>query len=158
MNDTTIDPIVGRIPSGIFILTIGTGARATGMLVSWVMQAGFAPPTITVAVKQGRHVADWIGEGQPFVVNVVGESQKSWIQHFAKGFEVEDPTVFEGIETTHCARGIPILKAGVGHLECQAIGQMASEDHIVFLAKVVRGQMAFDEQPLVHIRKSGSHY
>jgi len=158
MTDTPITPILGRIPSGIFILTIGTGTRATGMLVSWVMQAGFAPPAITVAIKQGRHISDWIGEGQPFVVNVVGESRKSWIQHFGKGFDVGDPAAFEGIEITHCPRGIPILKASVGHLECQAIGQMPSEDHVIFLAKVVRGRMATDERPLVHIRNSGSHY
>ena len=52
-HDTkSLDPVLGRVPSGIFILTVGTGDRATGMLASWVMQAGFEPPMVTVAVKQ----------------------------------------------------------------------------------------------------------
>ncbi len=72
-NEQNLDPVLGRLPSGIFILTIGSGDRATGMLASWVMQAGFEPPMVTVAIKQGRYVGEWLAEGQPFVLNLVGE-------------------------------------------------------------------------------------
>ena len=72
-------PVLGRLPSGLFILTIGTGPRATGMLTSWVMQAGLQPPMVSVAVKLGRYVCDWITAGQPFVLNLVGKQQKSLV-------------------------------------------------------------------------------
>ena len=52
------------------------------MLASWVMQAGFEPPMVSVAVKQGRYVCDWLTEGQPFVLNLVGEGQKKLLKHF----------------------------------------------------------------------------
>lgn len=152
------DPVVGQIPSGIFILTVGTGARATGMLASWVMQAGFEPPMISVAVKQGRYICDWLSAGQPFVLNVVREGQKSLLKHFSQGFEPGQPA-FEGLEIAHCARGVPIIKESLGHLECEPAGHIDSGDHRVFLAKVVRGRMIdTDNRPMVHIRKSGSHY
>ncbi|MBI3469346.1 MAG: flavin reductase family protein, partial [Planctomycetes bacterium] len=35
-----IGPILGRLPSGVFILTARDGTDETGMLASWVMQAG----------------------------------------------------------------------------------------------------------------------
>src|SRR5262245_44537847 len=114
------DPVLGRVPSGIFILTVGSGTRATGMLASWVMQAGFEPPMVSVAVKLGRYVCDWITEGQPFVLNVVGESQKDLLKHFAKGFE-PGAAAFEGVPITHCARGVPVLKESLGHLECEPV-------------------------------------
>ena len=154
----SFDPVLGRVPSGIFILTVGSGSRATGMLASWVMQAGFEPPMVSVAVKLGRYVCDWISEGQPFVLNVVGESQKDLLKHFAKGFE-PGVAAFEGIPMTHCARGVPVLKDSLGHLECEPVRHVDSGDHRVFLANVVRGKLVQpDGKPMVHVRKSGANY
>jgi hypothetical protein len=96
MKPKPFDPVLGRVPSGIYILTIGTGARATGMLASWVMQAGFDPPMVSIAVKQGRYICDWLSEGQPFVLNVVAEGKKDLLKHFGKGFEPGAPA-FEGL-------------------------------------------------------------
>ena len=151
-------PVLGRVPSGIFILTAGTGPRATGMLSSWVMQAGFEPPMVSVAVKLGRYVCDWLTQGQPFVLNMVGEGQTDLMKHFAKGMEPGEPA-FEGLELTHCARGVPILKDAIGHLECEPVRHIDSGDHRIFLANVVRGKLKDTEtNPMVHIRKSGAKY
>ncbi len=152
------DSVLGRVPSGIFILTIGTGTRSTGMLASWVMQAGFEPPMVSVAVKLGRYVSDWVSEGQPFVLNLVGEGQKDFLKHFGKGFEPGAPA-FEGLAVTTCARGVPILSDALGHLECEPAGHVDSGDHRIFLAKVVRGRLVnAEEKPMVHVRKSGAIY
>jgi flavin reductase (DIM6/NTAB) family NADH-FMN oxidoreductase RutF len=158
MSTKSFDPVLGRIPSGIFILTIGTGARATGMLASWVMQAGFEPPTVSIAVKLGRYVCDWLTAGQPFVLNLVGEGQAKYLKHFGKGFEPGTPA-FDGLAVSHCARGVPILNEALGHLECEPVGHLDSSDHRIFLAKVVRGRLIdADAKPMVHIRKSGANY
>jgi len=158
MSKKAFDPVLGRIPSGIFILTIGTGTRATGMLASWVMQAGFDPPMVSVAVKLGRYVCDWLTEGQPFVLNVVSESQTNLLKHFGKGFEPGAST-FQGIAISHCARGVPILSDALGYLECEPAGHVDSGDHRVFLAKIARGRMINSElKPMVHIRNSGANY
>src|SRR5258706_383723 len=45
---------LGRVPSGLFILTVCDGQRETGMLASWVQQCSFEPPQVSVAVKHGR--------------------------------------------------------------------------------------------------------
>ena len=153
----SIQPVLGRVPSGVFILTVGTGSRATGMLASWVMQAGFEPPMVSVAVKLGRYVCDWIGDGQPFVLNMIGESQGKHLKHFGRGFDPEEPA-FEGLEISYCPRGVPILQESLGHLQCEPAGHVDSGDHRIFLAKVVRGALGGDERPMVHIRKSGANY
>src|SRR5262245_44607352 len=84
-----IAPVLGRVPSGIFILTAKHGEQETGMLASWVMQAGFEPPAVTVAVRQGRYLADWLKAGTPFVLNLVAEKQHDLLKHFGKGFAPE---------------------------------------------------------------------
>ena len=156
-NINEFDPALGKIPSGIFILTIGTGDRATGMLASWVMQAGFEPPMVTVAVKQGRYVCDWLTEGQPFVLNLVRDGQTEFLKHFGKGFE-PGVAAFEGVETKNCRTGVPMLSAALGYLECEPAGHVDSSDHRVFVARVVRGALTSDAEPMVHVRKSGAHY
>ncbi|MEQ8210189.1 MAG: flavin reductase family protein [Lacipirellulaceae bacterium] len=148
---------LGRVPSGIFILTAGKGDQATGMLASWVMQAGFEPPMISVAVKQGRYVCDWLTGGQPFVLNLVGESQKQFLAHFGKGFEPGEPA-FEGVATTEATNGVPALTDALGYLECTPAGHVDSGDHRIFLGEVTGGKLANEGDPMVHIRKNGSHY
>jgi flavin reductase (DIM6/NTAB) family NADH-FMN oxidoreductase RutF len=149
--------ILGRVPSGIFILTVGEGDAATGMLASWVMQAGFEPPMVTVAVRHGRYVADWLSEGQPFVLNVVGADQKHLLKHFGKGFEPGEPA-FAGLDVTPSAAGPPVLAEAVGHLECEPAGHIDSADHRIILARLTAGALANDAPPMVHIRKNGAHY
>lgn len=158
MTRKAFDPVLGRVPSGIFILTVGVGERSTGMLSSWVMQAGFEPPMVSVGVKLGRYVCDWLSAGQPFVLNLVGESQANFLKHFGRGFE-PGTAAFEGLSITHCPRGVPILSDAIGHLECEPVRHVDSGDHRIFLANVVRGKMHESEaKPMIHVRKSGANY
>jgi flavin reductase (DIM6/NTAB) family NADH-FMN oxidoreductase RutF len=151
-------PVLGRVPSGIFILTIGRDERATGMLASWVMQAGFEPPCVTVAVKRGRYVAEWLAAGEPFVLNVVGEKQFQFLKHFGKGFEPGE-AAFEGLDVEIAANGAPALVDVVGRLECLPVSHLDSGDHVIFLATVTGGSLqSTDLPPMVHIRKSGGNY
>ena len=125
MSTDSIALALGRVPSGIFILTAGTGDRATGMLASWVMQAGFEPPMVSVAVKQGRYVGDWLTAGEPFVLNVVGEGQFEFLKHFGKGFEPGEPA-FTDMDVRPCGRGVPILAGAIAHLECEPVSHVDS--------------------------------
>jgi flavin reductase (DIM6/NTAB) family NADH-FMN oxidoreductase RutF len=150
-------PVLGRIPSGIYILTIGQGERTTGMLASWVMQAGFAPPMVTVAVRQGRYVANWLKDGEPFVLNCVAQDQKHLLKHFGAGFEPGQPA-FEGLVTKVAPNGVPTLAEALGHLECRPGSHIDSGDHHIFLAEITGGVLHHEAPPMVHIRKTGAHY
>ena len=127
------------------------------MLASWVMQAGFNPPMISVAVRQDRYVAGWLLGGSPFVLNVVPQGQKSLLSHFGRGFDPGQPA-FEGLRIERTSRGAPILLGTIGHLECEPSGHVDSGDHRVFIAKVVAGRLDSDEPPMVHVRNNGLKY
>jgi flavin reductase (DIM6/NTAB) family NADH-FMN oxidoreductase RutF len=150
-------PALGRVTSGVYILTIGRGERATGMLASWVMQAGFEPPMVTVAVKQGRYVAEWLTAGEPFVLNVVAEGQKHLLKHFGRGFEPGQPA-FDGLEVQVASNGVPALGEAVGRLECRPTSHLDAGDHRLFLATVTAGSLISGDAPMVHVRKTGAHY
>ncbi len=156
MGKDGVDAILGRVPSGLFVLTCASGEQSTGMLASWVMQAGFSPPMVTVAVKSGRFLADWVAEGRPFALNVLGEHNKDLIKHFGRGFEPDDAAAFAGVDCD--GDDPPVLRDAVGHLLCKVTAHMDSPDHRIYLARVVDGKLQSDDRPAVHIRRSGLRY
>jgi flavin reductase (DIM6/NTAB) family NADH-FMN oxidoreductase RutF len=153
-----IIPALGRVASGVYILTLGRGESATGMLASWVMQAGFEPPMVSVALGAGRHIAERLAAGEPFALNVVGAEQTIFLKHFGKGFAPGEPA-FEGVAASAGANGAPVLAEALAALECEPTGEsIASGDHRVFLARVTAGALRDDGAPMTHLRKRGDRY
>lgn len=157
MDSAVIAPILGRLPSGLFIVTARHGAQETGMLASWIMQAGFEPPMLTVAVSLKRYVNDWLANGTPFAVNVLAADQRKLLGHFGRGFGPDEPA-FTGLEIERTPAGLPILVDALGHLECQVRGDVTSGDHRIVLAEITSGKLHREAEPLVHVRNSGLKY
>ena len=66
---------VGRIIGSLCVLTAKDGEVESGMLASWVSQASFDPPGITVAVKKDRAIESLLPIGNKFVLNVLAEGR-----------------------------------------------------------------------------------
>jgi len=157
----TMGAVLGRVPSGVFILTAGDGeGNETGMLASWVQQASFEPPMVTVAVNRKRYLNDWLEKNPQVVLNLVGESQTQFLKHFGRGFEPEQPA-FEGVETVRGELGISVLADALGYLEGKVVGQVEAGDHMVYLLELTgagKSDAIETEKPMVHIRKNGFGY
>lgn len=147
---------LGRIPSGLFVVTVAHGKQETGMLASWVQQCSFDPPTVSVAVRQGRYLLDWLKDGAHFAVNVIGEGQKSLVAHFGKGFEPSE-AAFEGL-TVDRREHVIVLPEALAHLHCRVAGRADAGDHMLIFGKVVGGSAHHEGRPTIHVRKSGLHY
>lgn len=156
-----IAPVLGRVPSGLFIVSVKNAAgEATGMLASWVQQAGFDPPAITVAVKNERYVNDWLAETSRVAVSIVGESQKGLLGRFGKGFEPGEDA-FDGLKTAETSDGIPVLSDAIGWLAGDVAGSVNAGDHTIYVARLTeagRGSRVESEKPWVHLRKNGLGY
>lgn len=157
MDIAAIAPILGRLPSGLFILTARRGALETGMLASWVMQAGFEPPMLTVAVSLKRYVNEWLTPDAPFAMNLLAADQRKLLAHFGRGFGPEEPA-FSGLEIERTPEGLPILTDALGHVECRVRGDVASGDHRIVLAEITSGRLHREAEPLVHVRNNGLKY
>lgn len=148
---------LGRIPSGLFVISWRDGEADRTMLASWVMQAGFTPPSVSVAVAPTRDLLAAIDRGIPFVVNVLGESQRGLLSRFGKPSNPgEDP--FAGLDTLRTPWGTAALAAAAGWIECRGTSRAAAGDHVVVVAEVVGGESGSAGAPLVHVRKNGLRY
>jgi len=148
---------LGRIPSGLFILTVRRGEAETGMLASWVQQCSFEPPCISLAIQHGRDIAGWLTEGSWFTLNILDDTQTDMIVHFGRGFGLDQPA-FVGLEIERPESGGPVLDEALAYLECRVVGHCATGDHDLFIGECVRGRLLSEGHPMVHVRKGGFHY
>lgn len=147
---------LGEIPSGCFILTAGDGERSTGLLASWVQQAGFEPPMVSVALKRGRPIEQIIEASRHFVLNAVPEDRAALFRHFGRGFALEEPA-FDGI-AVHDSPAGPVLEDCSGHLECRVQSVTDAGDHRLYIAEVIGGDPRDGRRPYVHVRSNGFKY
>lgn len=156
-----IGSLLGRVPSGVFVLSIGDGeGRETAMLASWVQQASFAPPLVSVAINRDRWFCGWVVAGAPAALSIVASGQKEWLKRFGKGFGPEEPA-FEGVEVTRGARGVSRLSDCLGALEGRIVSVHDAGDHRLALVEIesaVAGRQSADVPPMVHLRKNGFRY
>lgn len=163
MTEATADlaAVLGRVPSGLFVVTASDGSgQSTGMLASWVQQAGFEPPSITVAVKNERYLNDWLKTAPQLAVSIVGESQKNLLGHFAKGFEPGE-NAFDGLDTAQTASDLPVLSEAVGWLAGEVTGSVDAGDHTIYVVRLTEagsGPQLGTEPPWIHLRKNGLSY
>jgi flavin reductase (DIM6/NTAB) family NADH-FMN oxidoreductase RutF len=148
---------LGRIPSGLFIVTSGLAGEATGFLASWVQQSGFEPPCVTVAIAKQRHSLGLITKTGVFAVSVIGKAQLRLRNHFARGFGPGDDA-FDGIDTERAPSGLVYPKDAMAWLDCRVAGTVESGEHVVVVGAVQAGGIAAGDEPYIHVRKSGFAY
>jgi flavin reductase (DIM6/NTAB) family NADH-FMN oxidoreductase RutF len=151
---------VGLIPSGLFIVTVRDPATQLidGYLASFVQQISFNPLIVSLAIKPGRPAYDLIKAGNPFVINIVGDHDKTYLKHFWKGY---DPAQNPFSEIPHHEgefSGV-ILDQAKAAIECVMTSFVKPGDHEVVFAEVKASHiMNTESKPMVHIRKSGADY
>ncbi len=148
---------LGRIPSGAAVVTAKAGPRRAALLASWIQQAGFDPPMISVAIKKGRPIESVIDSSGAFAVNVLGEGdQEAMFKHFASGFAPqEDP--FVGLKATDVPGGVDVTRR-IACLSAAVHGKHDAGDHWLYLGTVTAADIGEIKQPYVHLRSDGMSY
>jgi flavorubredoxin/flavin reductase (DIM6/NTAB) family NADH-FMN oxidoreductase RutF len=156
---TSVEQAVGRIVGSLCVVTTQHQDLSSAMLASWVSQATFTPPGLTVAVAKDRAIESLLYPGHGFVLNILQEGQHLGpMKHFLKPFAPGEDR-FAGIETDIAENGCPVLKEAIAYLECEVMNRMECGDHWVVYATITTGQLlSSDGKTAVHHRKTGTHY
>ena len=154
-----IGSALGRIPSGLFILTAQHEDRRSGMLTSLVQQACFEPPMVCVAVAKGRAIMPLISESRKFGLCQLASNDKVMLRKFSGGVAPgDDPFLGFDLLESHLP-GVPIVASALAYLECELTCHMDVEgDHDLFVGVVRSGGEPNPGEPHIHVRKDGFHY
>jgi len=157
--DSDLDKAMGRLSGGLYIITATKGDVSSAMLASWVSQASFEPPGLTIAVAKDRAIESLMQVGDRFILNILEEGKyQSLMKHFLKRFKPGGDR-FAGINTQTANNGSPILSDALAYLECEVSSRMECSDHWIVYSKVDLGRVSNpDGLTAVHHRKVGNHY
>src|SRR5262245_50117754 len=129
----TIGKALGRIPSGVFILTAGSAAEKTAMMASWVQQSGFEPAAVSVALAKERPIGNLIRREKRFVLNVIGEKDHHLMRKYARGLKPGEDA-FAGVNILMSETGGIVLSDCLAYLECKLISVCDfGGDHELFI-------------------------
>ena len=158
--DGDLDKALGRLSGGLYVVTARQEERASAMVASWVSQASFDPPGITVAVAKDRAIEALLQVGDRFVLNILREDNyQDLMRHFLKRFP-PGADRFAGVNTLEgVANGGPVLGDALAFLGCRVSQRMEGPDHWIIYGEVEQGNVSDTEaRTAVHHRKVGNHY
>lgn len=156
--ESSLARALGRIPSGLFILTLRHGEAATGVLLSWVQQCGFSPPGVTFCVQTNRFHLDWLRAGAQACLHILGlDSGKPLLKHFAAGFGPE-ANAFADIPHWNEPGKPPLLPEALAWLHLRPTSFVPAGDHTLVVCEVTDGSLQSEGDPWVHLRKNGLTY
>ena len=162
MNESRSNPAIqalGLVVGSLSILTTRKGDLSGAMVASWVSQASFTPPGLTVAVAKDRAVESLLQKGDCFAMNLLAEGRESGpMKQFLQTF---DPGAdrFAGLELEQSPSEQPLLPEALAWLECSVKQRMECGDHWLLYAEVTHGGVFdADSTTAVHHRRSGANY
>jgi flavorubredoxin/flavin reductase (DIM6/NTAB) family NADH-FMN oxidoreductase RutF len=166
LSESRSNPAVqalGRVVGSLCVLTTVKGdgdSRLSGaMVASWVSQASFSPPGLTVAVAKDRAVEALLHVGDAFALNVLAAGRetgpmKQFLQPFAPGADR-----FAGLALDESPAGQPVLPEALAWLECRVKQRMECGDHWLIYAQADAGSLIdATGATAVHQRRSGATY
>ncbi|AAZ58864.1 metallo-beta-lactamase superfamily:flavin reductase-like domain [Prochlorococcus marinus str. NATL2A] len=162
--DGDLNKALGCLSGGLYVVTAkdneGADSRDGAMVASWVSQASFDPPGITVAVAKDRAIESLLQVNDRFVLNILQENNYLHLfRHFLKRFP-PGANRFEGVELMNdLAAGGPVLSDALAFLSCKVIQRMETTDHWIIYSSVEKGNLSNTQsKTAVHHRRLGSNY
>ena len=162
--DSNLDKALGRLSGGLYVVTAkeGQGAemRQSAMVASWVSQASFSPPGISIAVAKDRAIESFMQVGRHFVVNILREDNyQTMFRHFLKRFAPGADRFKEVDIIENIAKGGPVLTESLAFLDCKVISRLETSDHWIIYGIVENGNVSdLSCKTAVHHRKVANHY
>ncbi|AAP99090.1 MULTISPECIES: diflavin flavoprotein [Prochlorococcus] len=166
INATKSDPALlalGKVVGSLSILAAQKheeeNSISSAMVASWISQASFSPPGITIAVAKDRAVEALLHKQDLFTLNILNEnnyqnSLKQFLQPFLPG---EDR--LSGLNLLRSPGEQPILPEAIAWIEGCVKQRMECGDHWLIYAEILHGKV-LDPNGVtaVHHRHTGANY
>ena len=140
---------------GVYILSSLNEGEYCVSTVTWVSQASFEPPMISVCIKRDSASYEIVKKRGEFILHLLGDTQKELASTFFK------PTIFENEKLNgqefSLKNNLPLLKDIPAYIQCKVVEILENGDHPLFLAEVVDAKINNDSNPL-ELRKTGWTY
>jgi len=127
-------------------VTVVTGALDTGELfgltVSAFSSVSLEPPLVLICIRNESTATNLLAKSRRFCVNILSEDQQSIAEKFSlagEGGRFMDLSYYTG------KGGSPIIRGGIGFIDCKVHQIIPAGDHTIFLGEAI--EVAAEEKP-----------
>ena len=126
-----------HFPTGVTVVTSGSGEKAEGMTANAVISVSLDPPLFLVSVHRDARLNPRIREEGYFAVSLLADDQEGLSRLFAS------PERSSGLHAVHSlgggygTTGAPLAAGSLATIECELKSIYPGGDHELFLGRVV---------------------
>ncbi|WP_137151454.1 flavin reductase family protein [Devosia sp. FKR38] len=152
----TRQPVVGSaefraamagFASSVGVVTARRGDERIGRTVTSMLSLSMTPPTLLVSIDITSRLADFIAKTNGFSLAILADDQQGVGDAFAGRLDPKDR--FASGEWSHWPSGHPMLLGAVTALDCEVIGSIATESHVLFAGAIIEAETNTGRRPLV---------
>jgi 3-hydroxy-9,10-secoandrosta-1,3,5(10)-triene-9,17-dione monooxygenase reductase component len=150
----TLDPeqlrhVMRAWTTGVTIVTAAHEGKRYGMTVNSFTSISLEPPLISVTLRQMTHTHELAEKSGEFAITILSANQTELSDRFAgKIPNITDR--FGGVETHTLLMDAPLIKGGMGYLNCRVVNSFPVGENTLFIAEVIAAQREGDGDPLVY--------
>lgn len=144
--------VMGRFATGVTVMTTRNGSTPHGMTANAVTSVSLDPLLVLVSVERRTVMAEQVTEAGVFALSFLSADQRADSDRFADPQRPMGDAQFADVETFDGRTGVPILRAGLGWLECRVWAVHDGGDHLLVLGEVVALAEGGLDEPLVFYR------
>ena len=131
---------------GIYVLTSKFEDNYCAGTVTWVSQASFEPPLVSVCIKRDSASYKVVKERGEYLLHILGEDQKDLAASFFKQTTLENG--FINGQEYQLQDNLPLLISASAYLKCTVLEIMENGDHPLFLSEVINAVVQKESEPL----------
>uniref|UniRef100_A0AAU2JW90 Flavin reductase family protein n=1 Tax=Streptomyces sp. NBC_00049 TaxID=2903617 RepID=A0AAU2JW90_9ACTN len=128
---------MGRFPTGVTLLTQGSGEDTIVMTLNSLTSVSLDPMLILVSVKADGRMRPRISRSGSFAVNILSEAQKDLAQEFCRPDRSEGWAAMRRLSAQEGVTGNAVLPAAEAYVECVLDAEHEAGDHTLLIGRVV---------------------
>ncbi|MCA3747783.1 MAG: flavin reductase, partial [Rubrobacter sp.] len=126
-----------HFPSGVTVVTSGSGERAEGMTANAVISVSLDPPLMLVSVHRDARLNPRIREERSFAINILADDQEGLSRLFASPERSSGLVAVRSLGGGYGRTGAPLAAGALAAIECELEEIYPGGDHDLFLGRVV---------------------
>jgi len=149
INSSLFKSIMSKFVTGVTIITIKNNNNYIGKTVNSFASISLNPPLVLFSLgKKSSFIKDY-AKSSFFGINILSRNQKKLSIYFSKV-----KPKWEDIKFFLSKNNNPLIEGSIANLNCKKIKTINQGDHIIFICKILEGQINTKLRPLVYLNSN----
>ena len=138
-------------PTGVTVVTAGSGERTEGMTANAVISVSLDPLLFLVSIHQDARLNQRVKEEGYYAVNLLAADQEGLSRLFSSPERSSGLSAANSLGGGHGRTGAPLAAGSLAAIECELAAVYPGGDHELFLGRIVAVHMGDARKgPLVY--------